>query len=41
LLLAINHRAGFNHISRHLWTPTPTPPRKGEGRRGVAELEKP
>ena len=41
LLLAINHRAGFNHIGRHLWTPTPDPSPKGEGRRGVAELEKP
>jgi hypothetical protein len=41
LLLAINHRAGFNHTSHHLWTPPPTPPRKGEGRRGAVEFEKP
>ncbi len=41
LLLAINHGAGFNHIVHHLWTPPPppTPPRNGEGRRGVVELE--
>src|ERR1700704_6433992 len=31
LLLAINHRAGFNHISRHLWTPTPDPSPQGGG----------
>jgi hypothetical protein len=34
LSLAINHRAGFNHIRQHLWTPTPDPsPQEGEGRR--------
>jgi hypothetical protein len=29
LPLAINHRAGFNHIRHHLWTPTPDPSPQG------------
>jgi hypothetical protein len=44
-MLTITHRVRFNHISHHLWTPTPDPSpqgdRKGEGRRGVVELERP
>jgi hypothetical protein len=40
LSLMINHRAGFNHIRHHLWTPTPDPsPQEGEGRRGAVEFE--
>jgi len=35
LPLAIIHHKRFNHIDRPLWTPTPTPPRKGEGSGGV------
>jgi hypothetical protein len=41
LSLPVNHGIGFNHISHRLWTPTPTPPRKGEGSRGVVEIKKP
>jgi hypothetical protein len=44
-MLTITHRVRFNHISHHLWTPTPDPSpqgaRKGEGRGGVVELERP
>jgi len=33
LLLAINHRVRFNHISHRLWTPTPDPSPQGGGER--------
>ncbi len=35
LSLTMIHHERFNHIGRHLWTPTPDPPRKGEGSGGV------
>jgi len=31
LSLATVHRAGFNHIHCHLWTPTPDPSPQGGG----------
>jgi hypothetical protein len=39
LSLAINHRARFNHIRHHLWTPTPAPSPQGGGekRRRIGE----
>ena len=30
-MLTITHRVRFNHISHHLWTPTPDPSPQGEG----------
>src|SRR3981189_3468746 len=42
LLLAINHRAGFNHIVHRLWTPTPdpSPSPQGGGEKRRRRIEK-
>jgi hypothetical protein len=40
LLLAINHRAGFNHIVHLLWTPTPDPSPQGGGEKRRHQIEK-
>ena len=40
LSLAINHRIRFNHISHHLWTPTPDPSPQGGGEKGRRRIGK-